>query len=120
MQTVKFLVSLILMAALSFAACLYLPWWSIAIVCFVVAALIKQRSGLAFLCGFLSLFLLWGGLSFWLSHNNNHVLAHKVSLLILKTDNPDLLIIITGMIGAVVAGFAAVSGSILRSMIRQD
>lgn len=118
MQAVKFFVSLILMAGLSFAACLYLPWWSIAIVCFIVAALIKQRTWLAFLCGFLSLFLLWAGLSFWLSSNNNHVLAHKVSVLILKKDNPDLLIIITGMIGAVVAGFAAVTGSILRSMIK--
>ena len=118
MQTMKFFVSLILMAALSFAACLYLPWWSIAIVCFLVAALIKQRTGLAFLCGFLSLFILWGGLSFWLSNNNNHVLAHKISVLILKKDNPDLLIILTGAIGAVVAGFAAVSGSILRSMIK--
>lgn len=118
MQTIKFFVSLILMAALSFAACLYLPWWSIAIVCFLVAALIKQRTGLAFLCGFLSLFILWAGLSFWLSNNNNHVLAHKISVLILKKDNPDLLIILTGAIGAVVAGFAAVSGSILRSMIK--
>ena len=100
--------------ALSFATCLYLPWWSIAIVCFIVAALIPQRPGIAFLCGFLSLFILWAGLSFWISNNNAHVLAHKISVVILKKDDPNLLIIVTGLIGAIVGGFAALTGSLLR------
>ena len=110
----KFIVSLILMAVLSFAACLYLPWWSIAIVCFLVTALIPQRPGIAFLCGFLSLFILWAGLSFWISNNNAHVLAHKISVVILKKDDPNLLILVTGLIGAIVGGFAALTGSLLR------
>ena len=88
----KFITSLILTALLSFAACLFLPWWGIAIAAFIVAALIPQNSGKAFLTGFLALLLLWGGLSFWISNNNNHLLAHKVSMLILKMDNPYLLI----------------------------
>ena len=110
----KFIVSLILMAVLSFAACLYFPWWSIGIVCFIIAVLIPQRAGIAFLCGFLALFILWAGLSFWISNNNDHVLAHKISALILKKDDPYLLIIVTGLIGAIVAGFAALTGSLLR------
>ena len=109
----KFITSLILMSLLSFAACLYFPWWSIAIVCFIIAALIHQSPGLAFLCGFLALFILWAGLSFWISNNNNHILAHKISLLILKKDNPYMLILLTGLIGAVVGGFAALAGSLL-------
>ena len=114
----KFITSLILTALLSFAACLFLPWWSIAIVAFVVAALIPQHPGKSFVTGFLALLLLWGGLSFWMSNNNDHVLAHKVSLLILKMDNPYLLILATGLIGAIVAGFAALSGSFLRKRNR--
>ena len=109
----KFIISLLLMAALSFTACLYTEWWSIAIVCFVVAALIRQRPGIAFITGFLALFLLWGGLSFLISNNNEHLLAHKVSILLFKTDNPYLLIIITGFIGAIVGAFAAFTGSFL-------
>ena len=92
---------------------IYFPWWSIAIVCFIIAALIRQGPGIAFLCGFLALFILWGGLSFWISNNNNHILAHKISLLILKKDNPYMLILLTGLIGAVVGGFAALAGSLL-------
>ncbi len=110
----KFTTSLILTALLSFAACLYLPWWSIAIAAFVVAALIPQKPGKAFLAAFIALFLLWGGFSFWISYNNEHILAHKVSVLILKLDNPYLLIAATALIGAWVAGFAALSGSYLR------
>ncbi|MEO6489378.1 MAG: hypothetical protein ABIO04_05495 [Ferruginibacter sp.] len=112
----KFIVSLILMAVLSFAICLYLPWWSISIACFVVALFIRLRPGIAFLCGFLSLFILWGGLSFYISCNNNDILAHRISQIILKKDDPLLLIIATGLIGALVAAFAALSGSILRSV----
>jgi hypothetical protein len=110
----KFFISLILTILLSFAACLFLPWWSIAIAAFVVAALIPQKPLKAFLTGFIALFLLWGALSFWMSNNNDHILAHKVSQLILKMDNPYLLILATALIGALVAGFAALAGSYLR------
>lgn len=110
----KFFISLVLTILLSFAACLFLPWWSIAIAAFVVAALIPQKPFKSFITGFIALFLLWGGLSFWLSNNNNHILAHKVSQLILKMDNPYLLMFATALIGALVAGFAALAGSYLR------
>lgn len=110
----KFIVSIILIALLSFAACLYFPWWSIAIVAFIVAALIAQSAGMSFLTGFLALFLLWGVLSFWISSSNEHILAHKVSLVILKIDSPYLLMLATALIGGLVAGFAAMTGSFLR------
>ena len=110
----KFIISLILTALLSFAACLFLPWWSIAIAAFVVAALIPQKPGIAFITGFLALLLLWSGLSLWISNNNEHILAHKISILILKVDSPYALILVTGLIGGIIAGLAALSGSFLR------
>lgn len=111
----KFIISFLLMALLGFAACLYLDWWGIAISSFIVAVLIPQRPGIAFFTGFLSLFILWGGLAFWISNNNDHILAHKISVLLLSQDNPYLLIIVTGLIGALVGGFAALTGSYLRA-----
>jgi hypothetical protein len=111
----KFFISLILTILLSFAACLFFPWWSIAVAAFVVAALIPQKPGKAFFTAFIALLLLWGGLSFWISNNNHHVLAHKVSQLILQMDNPILLVLATALIGALVAGFAALAGAYLRN-----
>lgn len=110
----KFIVSLFLIALLSFAACLYLPWWTIGIVSFLVVVAIPQPPGFSFLCGFLSLFILWGSLSFWLSSNNAHLLAHRMSLVILKFDNPFLLILVTALVGGVIAGLAALAASLLR------
>jgi hypothetical protein len=111
----KFFISFIVTVLLSFAACLFLPWWSISIAAFIVAALIPQKPGKAFITAFAALFLLWGGLSFWMSNNNGHILAHKVSQLILKIDNPIALVLATALIGALVAGFGALAGSYLRS-----
>lgn len=110
----KFLASIVLIALLGVAACLYLPWWSIALVAFIVAAIIPQKPLPAFLAGFIALFVSWGALSWYISSYNNHLLAHKVSLLILKMDNPMLLILATALIGALVAGLAALSGSFVR------
>lgn len=110
----KFIVSIILIILLSFCACIFFPWWSIALVAFIVAALIPQTPFFTFLSGFIALFLLWGILTYWISSNNNHILAHRVSLLILKTDSPFLLIISSAIIGALVAGFAALTASYIR------
>lgn len=114
----KFFVSLILTALLSFAACLYLPWWSIAITAFVVAAFIPQRPWAAFFSGFFGILILWLVLSFWISNANGHVLAHKVSMLILKMDNIAVLMLLTALIGALVAGFGALTGSFVRKADR--
>ena len=89
----KFIISLILIILLSFTACLYFPWWSIAVAAFIVTAIIPQSGLMSFITGFFALFILWGGLSFWISNNNDHILAHKISVLILKADNPYLLML---------------------------
>jgi hypothetical protein len=112
----KFLVALILILLFSFLAGLYFPWWSIAIVAFILSLLIPQKPWVSFLSGFLALFLLWGFLSVWISVSNGHILAHRVSLLIFKTDSPFLLILITTVIGALVAGFAALSASYIHEI----
>lgn len=112
----KFFVSVLLIALLSFALCLFLPWWVIAIAGFVVAFAIPQNAGLCFVAGFLALFFLWSGLSFYMSAANNHLLAHKISLLFIKVDNPALLIIVTGVIGGLVAGFGSLTGRLSRKL----
>ena len=110
----KFFVSLILIALLSFAVCLYLPWWSIAPVAFLVSALIQIKPLSAFFAGFIAVFVLWFTLAACISSANEHVLAHKVSILVLKMDNVWLLIFVTAFIGALTAGFAALTGSFVR------
>ncbi len=112
----KFFISIILIAALSFAGCLFLPWWVIAIAGFVVAFAIPQKSGIAFLSGFIALFLLWAGMSFYMSNANDDLLAHKISMLFIKVDNPTALFLVTGIIGGLVAGFGSLSGRLFKKL----
>jgi len=110
----KFFTSILLIALVSFVAGLYLPWWSIALAAFVVIALIPQKPLYAFLSGFIAIFILWSGMSFIISNKNDHILAHKISMIILQSDSPVSLVLITGLIGALVAGCGALAGSYLR------
>ena len=110
----KFLITFILIGILSFAACTFFPWWSIAIVAFIVALVIPQSAFSAFLAGFLSTGLLWLVLSYYISRINNDLLAGKISLLIFHSNNPLLLILATGLIGALVSGLGALSGNLFR------
>ena len=111
----KTVISFFLVILLSFAACLYLPWWSVALAAFLVATLIHQKPLHSFIVGFTSVFLLWSALSFYISYMNNHILAGRMSLLILKNNSSYLLILTTGLIGGLVAGFAALTASFIYS-----
>ncbi len=110
----KFIVSVLLIAIISFVACIYLPWWSIALVAFFVIALIPQKPLYAFIAGFAAIFILWSAIAFITSNKNDNILAHKISMIILKINSPIALVLLTGLMGALVAGFAALAGSYLR------
>ncbi len=114
----KFIVSILLIALLSYALCLFLPWWGIGIAAFVVSALIQQKSFASFVAGFVSLFLLWGIMSWFISDANHDILAHRISQLVLKVDHPLLLVLLTALIGAVVAGLSSLAGSFAHRKLR--
>lgn len=111
----KFLVSIILTALLAFIGGLWLPWWSIAIAAFIVSLLVYQSAGKSFIGGFLGLFLLWGVLAWWIDMQNNGILSKKIASVLPLNGNPTMLIFVTALVGALVAGAAAVTGSLLRS-----
>ena len=111
----KFIVSLLLTALLSFVAGLYISWWSIAIAAFVVAVSIHQKPGKAFLTGFTALFLLWGGLAWSIDSGNESVLSHRLANLLPFGGSSILMILATALIGALVAGFASLAGSYVRT-----
>ena len=110
----RFILATLLTATLSFIAGLYTQWWSIAIISFLVALLVKQRIGIAFLSGFAGIFLCWGILAFWIDVKNNHILSQRIGELLKVGNSSILVVLITALAGALVGGFAAMSGSSLR------
>jgi len=117
----KFLIALILTALLSFIAGIYINiWWFFAIIALLVAILVHQKAGKAFFAGFLGLFILWFVLTFWIDSANNSVLSVKIASLLPLGGSKWLLMIVTAFIGGLIAGFAAMSGSYLRSTPKKN
>ena len=112
----KFLASTLLIALLSLIAGLYGPWWGFALAAFLVSALISQRPGMAFLSGFVALFLLWGLLAWVIDSSNGSILSRKIAQILPLGGSSFLLILVTAIIGALVGGGAALSGSYLKKI----
>ena len=110
----RFILSVLLIAVLGFIAGMYLWWWTIAVVAFLVLIMLPQRLGSSFLAGFLGIFIMWFLVAFLRDMKNDHILSEKVASLFKLGPNSILLILITALVGGLVAGFAAMSGSSLR------
>ncbi|MBK6935524.1 MAG: hypothetical protein IPH18_00495 [Chitinophagaceae bacterium] len=113
----KFTTAIILTALLGFIAGLlsFSPWWGFAITSLLVAVLVHQKPWKAFLAGFIALFLLWGGLAWWIDIQNSGVLSVRIASILPLGGNKILLILVTAFVGALVSGLAALSGSYLRA-----
>ena len=117
----KFLVATILTALLSFIAGIYISiWWLFAIVALLVALLVHQRAGKAFLAGFLGLFILWFVIALWIDIENGGILSVKIASLLPLGGSKWALMFVTALIGGLIAGFAAMSGSYLRSVPKKN
>ena len=112
----KLLVAILLTALLAFFGGLYLPWWSIALAAFVSILLVPHSGGRAFLAGFAGVFLLWGLLSWWIDVRNQHILSKRMAEIFPLGGSPAAIILVTAFVGALVAGFAAMSAGYLRGV----
>lgn len=103
----KFIVSSIITAVLAFSFGLYLPWWSIAVAGMLTGFFIPQKLPLSFLSAFLGVFFFWGIMSFFVSFSNDHILAKRISMLVIKRNSPYLIILLTALIGGITTGVSA-------------
>ncbi len=113
----KFLTAIILTALTGFIAgtLSFSPWWGFALTSLLVAVLVHQKAGKAFLAGFLGILLLWVGLAWWIDTKNDSVLSHRIAQILPLNGNSMYLMLLTGVIGGLVSGFAAMSGSYMRA-----
>lgn len=109
----KMIIAILLTALLGFALPLYLWWWSFVFASFLVAVVMKQKPLPSFVCGFIAIALLWAIRAATLDAQNNHLLARKVALLLPFNGSVAALLIVTALIGGLVSGMAALTGSYL-------
>jgi hypothetical protein len=82
-----------------------LPWWTLGLAPFAVAAMQARSGRVAFWSGFGALFLLWGGLALFRAGE----LAERVAATF-GLPHALLLVALTALIGALTGGLAAWAG----------
>jgi hypothetical protein len=112
----KLLINIFLIMVFAAIFQLFLPWWSIALVAFIIGYFNTQNAFQAFVAGFVAVSILWGGYAFFLDHANEQILSSKIAQLFTLSSGY-LLILITALVGGLVAGLAALSGKLVKAIL---
>ena len=99
-----FIVSLVLQT--------FLPWWIIAPSAFILAWWKARTAAHAFRSGFIAILLLWIVVGLVLSVPNENLLANRVGEMFrlpLESFNWLIMLLVTGIVGGIVAGFSALA-----------
>lgn len=112
----RFLLQILVITILASMLELFLPWWSIAIAAALGGYFFTTR--LNFLAGFISIAFLWALTSLIIDLSSGSDLTERVATIFSLTR--PLLILVTALIGALVAGFAAMAGGALRQSQAQN
>jgi hypothetical protein len=112
----RFLIQVLVIIILASLLELFLPWWSIAIAAFAGGYFF--RTGANFFAGLLAINLLWLVTSLFIDLSASAPLTDRVAA-IFSLSKP-LLFLLTSIIGGLVGGFAAMTGSALRKDRRRS
>lgn len=92
-----------------------LPWWIIAPLGAAAGWLFPQGAWRCLLSGFAAGFLLWAGYACWLDAANAGVLSGRIGQLFMGLSRWNV-VLLTGLPGGLVAGFACLSGRWARDL----
>ncbi|MDO7851132.1 hypothetical protein [Hymenobacter convexus] len=104
----------ILILVLASAVQLDLPWWSLAVVAFIVGLAIAPTGRVAFGAGFSGAALSWLLPAAWLAYQNEGLLAHRMAQLLPLGGSVPALVLVAGLVAGLSGGLAALAGAWLR------
>lgn len=108
------MIQILLIAVLSLLAQLLLPWWSLAIVAFLVCFWRGSSAGKAFLYGFTGVSLVWLIYSLSIHLQTDGVFTGRMSELLFKMNSAAIPLLVTVVLGGLVGGMAGLSGFLIR------
>ncbi|MFA5243962.1 MAG: hypothetical protein WC380_01555 [Pedobacter sp.] len=113
---------ILLIAILSLILQFFLPWWIIAPIAFIVSAWKSYSGWNAFRTSFIAIFILWIAMGLIHSLPNNHILANRVGAMLNLPESPInwiYILLITGIVGGLSAGFSGLAGFYFREGIKR-
>lgn len=109
----KLLLTILLIAAFSWACTLLFPWWIMAVVAFFSGFLFRLKPGKSFLAGFLAIAGLWSVLLIKADTSNEQLLSGRMAQLF-SLPGSAIFIAVNVLLGALIGGLSAWSGALLR------
>ena len=100
----------------SLLAQFFLPWWSIAVICFAMAFWKAHRGGQAFFSGFTAIAVTWLGAALFWHVVTDGILSTRVAAMF-SLNSPWLLLAVTVLLGGIVGGLSALSGFLVRQAL---
>ncbi len=114
-NSINFIATIILAILLSF----FLPWWSVMTAALTTALFIPLKRTAVFIVPFIAILLFWVVYSYILSSGNDFTLAKRIAVLLPLGGNPYVLMLVTGIVGGLAAGIAAIFGKQLSLMLKK-
>ncbi|MFT4735988.1 MAG: hypothetical protein ACI8QD_002644 [Cyclobacteriaceae bacterium] len=111
----KFIIRLLLIALFSYFLPFYFPWWIVILIGLSVGLLLPGNGLNLFNAGFLGAGLVWLGYAIKLDYSTQSIMSNKIAELIGISD-PLILLLGSGLIGGICAGFGALTGSSFRQI----
>ena len=108
------MIQILIIAVLSLLAQLVLPWWSVALVAFLVCFWRSSRAGQSFFYGFYGIAIVWLIYAVILHFRTDGILTGRMSELLFKTNNASIPVLVTAILGGLVGGLAGLSGFFVR------
>lgn len=111
------MIQILLIALTSLLAQFALPWWSLAIVAFLVCLWRSSSAGRAFLYGFAGIALVWLSYALIIHLRTDGIFTGRMSELLFKTNNAVIPMLVTAFLGGLVGGLAGLSGFFVRQAL---
>jgi len=111
----KFMIKMGFTGIVAFLLQWYLPWWSVAIAGFLISLILSSSGTSSFFAGFLGVAMIWFIQAFYIDFTTESILTEKVAE-ILFMPHPFLLVLVSAIIGGLVGGLSALTGSHLRRL----
>lgn len=108
----KFAAHIIAVIVISLMLQSFLPWWTMAVGAFATGLFFRQSGFMSFLAGLLGVGLLWFAMADYLHLSTDGILSEKIAA-IFPTKTVGALLVVTGLIGGLVGGFASMTGGLI-------
>jgi hypothetical protein len=113
----KFIFATLAIAVVAFGVQLVLPWWSLALVAFLIGFVSNLSGWAALAAGFLGSGSVWALYAFLLNSGNDSLLSHKMAALFGVPSSALLMVAISALVAALLGGFAAAGGRNLKQLV---